>query len=140
MVSQIRLILDKLNPIRIYGYYSRGSGYEYIYNHEIVCAISPTKAHAIEQALCAAGMLFVSELDGDRGECNFLSAVSISHLQAPGFQGLQTLLLGYWLQYAKWVRQQLETGWVCPLELSLNTTPSFAVLSTFQSAESLQYD
>lgn len=96
MVSQIRLILDKLTPIPIYGYYANGSGYEYIYNHEIVCATSPTKAHAIEQALCAAGMLFVSNLVGDRGEYHhILSAVSISHLKAPGSQGLSTLFLGY---------------------------------------------
>lgn len=66
MISQIDLILDELNPIPIYGYYY--GGYNYTYNHEIVCAASPTKADAIEQALCVADMLSVRKLDGDRGE------------------------------------------------------------------------
>lgn len=68
LVSQIRLILDKLNPIPIYGYYY--GAYNYTYEHKIVCAALPTKAHEFEQALSMAGMLIVSKLNSDRGAYN----------------------------------------------------------------------
>lgn len=53
--SPISSILDKLNPISIYGYYH--GGYNHTYLHQIVGAIAKTKISAIEIALQAAQMV-----------------------------------------------------------------------------------
>jgi hypothetical protein len=56
MVAKIKVLLDKLNPIEIYGYYY--GGYNYSYQHHIVDAVAASKTTAIELALSKAKMIF----------------------------------------------------------------------------------
>jgi hypothetical protein len=55
VANQLSSLLNKLQPIKIYGYYH--GGYNYSYEHRIVGAIALTQISAIECALQAAEML-----------------------------------------------------------------------------------
>jgi hypothetical protein len=63
LINPIPNILEKLTPLKIYGYYY--GGYNYTYQHYLVCAYAKNKITAIELALQAAGMVFVEKLTGD---------------------------------------------------------------------------
>ena len=56
LITEAKILLDKLTPITNYGYYH--GGYNYTYQHQIVAALAKTKTTAIELALQTATMVF----------------------------------------------------------------------------------
>jgi hypothetical protein len=58
-ISQILPILNRLNPLLMYGYYH--GGYNYDYYHQIISAVAPSKSHAISNALSIAQMVVQRE-------------------------------------------------------------------------------
>lgn len=58
---QIEGILEELRPIQIYGVY--GGGYDYIYQHQIICNVSKSKEKTIEELLETANMLNIREFN-----------------------------------------------------------------------------
>lgn len=60
LVEKINKIIARLKPIEIYGYYY--GGYDYSYDHQILCTSSSDLASSIELALQASTML---DIDGE---------------------------------------------------------------------------
>ncbi|KAF3884911.1 MULTISPECIES: hypothetical protein [Nostocales] len=59
LFEKVNKILARLAPIPIYGYYY--GGYNYTYQHQIICTTSSNKIKAIELGLRASGMFAVDE-------------------------------------------------------------------------------
>jgi hypothetical protein len=61
IVPEISIVLARLKPLKMYGYYH--GGYNYCYQHQISQAIAPTKELAIEQALKSVKSISITPID-----------------------------------------------------------------------------
>lgn len=58
---KINKILEKLEPIKIYGYYN--GGYCHIHDFQVICSLGNTKEDAINQALTASGLVEIYKFE-----------------------------------------------------------------------------
>lgn len=58
---KINKILEKLAPIKIYGYYD--GGYRHIHEFRVTCSLGNTKENAINRALTASGLVEIYKLE-----------------------------------------------------------------------------